>query len=621
MKTGNSRKNTVLTGGMTLSDMGVSRDDLENTLTQIEELFVNGIYANKILAPVRELISNALDEHSQHNVDQHVDVYISKDNDGRYKWGVRDYALGLDEEGVRTVLVKLLKSTKNKDNKAMGGFGVGAKSFFAYADSAVIVSYHGGLKSTYAAFIGERGRGELGLVFQEPSTETGIEISFNINHGDIYQFDKYTRQYIFNCLPTSKIRYTDRYNHVHRGEKHKFKKIKFKDFTYTYCEDYMDQTFFGSTYAETLSIRMGNVCYPYPKQKLKGFSAGDYQNGYIDVPIGYLSLPIHREAINDNPENNAKIKTIFRTLMKDRQRVIDNHPKNVLDLTKNFWAVGPYKGKMKAVVGANFHPELSNEKENKKTELIVVPNNRAAKTWIKRFQKEYKPKETGCNYIYMSTDLTEAKDIIKLLRSHKVTIDFNLRFAKKLKLPALTQTKKGERIYTFWLPRSHTTVKMTIEDFHKKFFPEAKLDQVNHTSDLEKFCVSTRGGYYYYRTHYKCCESAVKALLKKGWHSPESKEIKSKKAEISDLAIRNRDERNLNYRIDDYAFISARTKRVLKNKKFEERQKKFEQIQRIISASLRKGDLKGKMIQIVVDCYGVSDIINEKELKQILRKL
>ena len=210
MKVAGTKGNIAYSEGLETTDMGVSVENLEETLDQVAGIFADGIYHNKILAPVRELITNAVDEHRKYPVltyGKAVSVKIERE-DGKLYWGVRDYALGLSEDDVRNVLGMLLKSTKNKSNKAMGGFGVGAKSFFAYTELAFISSYYKGKKSVYAAFKdGVQNRGKLGLVHEEPSEETGIEVRFEINPEDIDEFVSTTKTYINNSREDTLIEF------------------------------------------------------------------------------------------------------------------------------------------------------------------------------------------------------------------------------------------------------------------------------------------------------------------------------------------------------------------------------------------------------------------------------
>src|SRR3990172_3941988 len=67
------------------------------------------IYSDKVLAVIREYISNAYDEHTKHNIDQNIDVTLATVNN-EHRWSVRDYALGLNEHDIRNVFAMYFES-------------------------------------------------------------------------------------------------------------------------------------------------------------------------------------------------------------------------------------------------------------------------------------------------------------------------------------------------------------------------------------------------------------------------------------------------------------------------------------------------------------------------------
>lgn len=163
------------------SRMGIA----EGKEAVISQLLRDSVYSDKILAVVREWTSNALDEHEKYGIKSNVRMSI-KDN----VFSVRDYAKGLSDEGVRLIFGKYGASTKEKTNE-IGGFGVGSKAGHAYQDSFTVISYHGGFKTTYLCVLESENGAKIGNILQmgqEPSNETGLEVSVGIKSGDEHNF-------------------------------------------------------------------------------------------------------------------------------------------------------------------------------------------------------------------------------------------------------------------------------------------------------------------------------------------------------------------------------------------------------------------------------------------------
>lgn len=160
-------------------------------VSKIIELLRNNIYKNPIQTLVQEYISNARDAHREcGNRDEAINVtYPEYDNN--YQFRVRDYANGLSDERIENVFIKYGATTKKGDDNQTGGFGIGAKSAWAYTDKFTVATFIDGTRKEYLASISDDNDGQLELVSTKITDEpNGTEVSLKINSSDETAFRK-----------------------------------------------------------------------------------------------------------------------------------------------------------------------------------------------------------------------------------------------------------------------------------------------------------------------------------------------------------------------------------------------------------------------------------------------
>lgn len=108
-------------------------------------------YNDPVWAVLREFISNALDIHRSKDVNIRTPIDIRLPDMFKDNLIVRDYGPGLSNEDFEELMLGYGETGKEKyvDEKQIGGFGVGGKSFFAIADTAIFNIVHKGLKSQW----------------------------------------------------------------------------------------------------------------------------------------------------------------------------------------------------------------------------------------------------------------------------------------------------------------------------------------------------------------------------------------------------------------------------------------------------------------------------------------
>lgn len=148
------------------------------------------LYKDQIGSVLREIVCNGMDANKMSGSTLPVEVKLP--NEVNPTFYVRDTGPGLSEEDVKSLYSTYFASTKDQSNDQIGAFGLGSKSPFAYTDSFTVVSAHGGMKKTYAAFLSEAGDPSILKVAEEPVSsnwEHGLEVGFPVRPKDFGEFE------------------------------------------------------------------------------------------------------------------------------------------------------------------------------------------------------------------------------------------------------------------------------------------------------------------------------------------------------------------------------------------------------------------------------------------------
>ena len=143
-------------------------------------------YSTPIKTCVQELVSNAFDA-MQDAGRSHVPIKITLPNDlNEFYFSVRDFGNSMDDDAIKNVYMKVNASTKSRSNKAIGGFGIGSKTPWAYTDTFILKTFLDGLETQYALV---KGRSSVAVVYQgETTQENGTEILFKTKPKDQGEF-------------------------------------------------------------------------------------------------------------------------------------------------------------------------------------------------------------------------------------------------------------------------------------------------------------------------------------------------------------------------------------------------------------------------------------------------
>ena len=160
------------------------------------EILRNRLYEHKIRTLCQEYICNARDAMREVGKGNSFEVTVPTSLNPVFK--VRDFGPGITEDRMQNIFILYGSSTKRGDNKQTGGFGIGAKSAWAYTDSFTIVTVVDGIKRTYVAHTGVNNNGRLDLISSEETNEpNGTEIQVAVQPKDVLEFKESIFRAIF----------------------------------------------------------------------------------------------------------------------------------------------------------------------------------------------------------------------------------------------------------------------------------------------------------------------------------------------------------------------------------------------------------------------------------------
>ena len=176
--------------------------DTEDTM--IIRLLRDKMYKNKIGAVSREIASNSRDANREAGKkDTPVIIEIGRGegdilSDSETYISFRDSGIGITPDRMEHIFLKYGGSTKRDSDKFTGGFGIGAKTPFAYTDNffiTTIAEVDGKrMKYYYQAAITSDGKREVSQMVslgeEETNEPTGTEITVPINQNDSTHFMK-----------------------------------------------------------------------------------------------------------------------------------------------------------------------------------------------------------------------------------------------------------------------------------------------------------------------------------------------------------------------------------------------------------------------------------------------
>ncbi len=183
----------VVSAGM--PEVGFTIDD--GSLHVIFDILRSKVYRNPIGSLCREVACNARDSHREAGVpDRPIEIEITEPSAGMFSTEgsrcivFRDFGVGISPDRMSSVYSKYGASTKRGTNELTGGFGLGAKTPFAYTDAFGVTTVFDGTEYTYSIYIDSETRhGRIALMSDEPTDKgNGTEVVVPLQDADVDRF-------------------------------------------------------------------------------------------------------------------------------------------------------------------------------------------------------------------------------------------------------------------------------------------------------------------------------------------------------------------------------------------------------------------------------------------------
>ncbi len=283
------------------------------------------LYSDPIGSLIREYTVNAQDEHRKYGKSD-VPIHIQVPNQFTPELHIRDYAGGLTEEQVFNFFGNYGASDKRDSNIAVGFFGLGCKSAFAYTDSYIVKSFKDGMEYTFNIYIDETEIGKTAKISAEPTTEpNGIEIIVPVKTHDINTFQNKVMSTVryFKTKPViTGMAETPEFDV-------KVAKIKGEGWEY-----------FGNG---SPVVIMGEIPYPVDRYKIPNLESWEssllQSELVITVNIGDVQVTASREALQMSPKTidtiRLRLADIKDTMIAETEKAFAE-AKNLIE-AKTLW--------------------------------------------------------------------------------------------------------------------------------------------------------------------------------------------------------------------------------------------------------------------------------------------
>lgn len=309
--------------------MSIDADSVDVLMTNLTNL-----YANPVLAVVREYSSNALDSHIRSG--QTAPIKVTMPTESNPVFSVQDFGIGMSKEEIANIYSRYGLSTKNKDNNEIGAFGLGAKSALAIADRFDVVAIKDGIKTIAFIKKNNNGVGVVHFVSEEATSEAnGFTVSVPVAENKVSSFNE--TKSIFNTwkigsalidgTPNAGIQYGENWLEIVAGETIGWTEIK-KTNNYRHGHSY-----YGGIW-NRITFVIGGIPYNFEKNNF-GF-AGDT----LTAPLGSGSEIIKRVggllAYENNVVLNLPIGSVDLTPSRENLMITEKTINTVVAVLNDF---------------------------------------------------------------------------------------------------------------------------------------------------------------------------------------------------------------------------------------------------------------------------------------------
>jgi len=293
--------------------------------SHLAELMSNSVYSDKYGSIIREVTSNAIDATREAGSDKLVEIKIesaAQMSNQVSTLKIRDYGVGITPDRMDNIFTQYFASTKRDTNEQIGGFGIGAKSPFAYTPLFFVETHTDGVTRKYILEKTESDRTCTLMEEYEEDAESGTCITIPIQ-------DTAAEKQFIKAIKKQLVFLSNRVT-IYVPHKYNFKMPKVVDYGPILCIESLNDVY-DEEYKvyEGIMICLGDIYYEIPHVDDRGGG----RNFAIKFPIGSLSPTLSRESIevNDSARKIIINKLNEIDLLFDKWRQEQSKPVNKME--------------------------------------------------------------------------------------------------------------------------------------------------------------------------------------------------------------------------------------------------------------------------------------------------
>ena len=288
---------------------------LADTKKAIELLYSQ--YRFPIQTCVQELVSNAFDAMLQADNVLPIEVQLPNElNDNTFY--VRDFGNSMTDDVIKNIYMRVNASTKDKDNKFIGGRGIGSKTPWAYTDTFILTTFLDNIETQYLLV---KGRSTVSIIHKGETKEAnGTKVTFQTKPNDRVQFE-YALTRVSLCA-TVKPK-------VNTKNSFDFDNINKINNVISIVKSNLLDT-------ERLYFNIGGILYQMSRHQ-------EFKDCYnriqetlnnstliINMPIGSIEPLQTREGLFTNQEQGQANKSMTKSILKQVEKWVEVYIKNEL---------------------------------------------------------------------------------------------------------------------------------------------------------------------------------------------------------------------------------------------------------------------------------------------------
>ena len=314
------------------------------------------LYSDPIGSIVREITSNCIDANRERNLKIDGKIPMETEDDKSF-WSNRetvcieyitkntilgvdecmmfhDYGCGLSQKRVQDVFTTFGASTKRDNNYEIGGFGLGAKSPLAYADTFYVSSRHNGTETYYMIYRNNDNVPHMDQVYQvatdqQNGTTIIVPIKQRYDASDFRDAISNQLAYFDNIVLKNVEEGIGRVRNYYHG-----KNVTEETDSYVITNDGADPC-----------LLVGRVRYPINWDMFKGSDKSDYNASVaFKFQIGVLDLVPSREEIRYTPKTIELIQTALNNVKKQFKEDLSNKYSDLTDYIEYLLAISNIGG-------------------------------------------------------------------------------------------------------------------------------------------------------------------------------------------------------------------------------------------------------------------------------------